>query len=176
MLKLRLLFSSLIIVIALFFSAISAATEKEYMLKAGFLYNFARFANWETPTYANGNFTMCSPDKAFIDIADSALTKRSIKKRPLINKHIKLNNSSLKQCDMVFITSKTYQDWIKTPSLTFQNILLVGESDGFIENNGHIRFFLSSGKVRFEISPKNLKSSGLTISSKVLRLARVVDS
>ena len=54
-------------------------------------------------------------------------------------------------------------------------ILLVGENDGFIESNGHIRFFLSSGKVRFEISPNNLKIDGLTMSSKVLRLARIVD-
>ena len=76
---------------------------------------------------------------------------------------------------MVFITSKTYANWKSTPNLTYKNILLVGENDGFIESNGHIRFFLSSGKVRFEISPNNLKIDGVTMSSKVLRLARIVD-
>jgi len=172
---LKLLLNGLLITLTLFFSANSAATEKEYMLKAGFLYNFARFANWVTPTYHNNNFTLCSPDKSFIDIADVALTKRNIQKRPLINKHISLEPNSIKLCDMVFITSKTYANWKSTPNLTYKNILLVGENDGFIESNGHIRFFLSSGKVRFEISPNNLKIDGLTMSSKVLRLARIVD-
>ena len=55
------------------------------------------------------------------------------------------------------------------------NIMVVGETDVFIQSGGHIRFFLSSGKIRFEIAPKQLKDAGITMSSKVLRLARVVD-
>ena len=65
---LKLLLNGLLITLTLFFSANSAATEKEYMLKAGFLYNFARFANWVTPTYHNDNFTLCSPDETFINV------------------------------------------------------------------------------------------------------------
>jgi hypothetical protein len=53
--------------------------------------------------------------------------------------------------------------------------MIVGETDGFIAAQGHIRFFLSSSKVRFEVAPSKLKKAGITMSSKVLRLARVVE-
>ncbi|GAA58389.1 hypothetical protein P20652_0243 [Pseudoalteromonas sp. BSi20652] len=160
--------------LVLLVSTNSFAVEKEYMLKAGFLYNFARFSQWQNPLDENTNFTLCSPDKNFVDIADTALNNRTVKGLPLVNKYITLDASSIKQCNMIFITSDTFEDWIKTELLIHKNILVVGENDEFIESSGHIRFFLSSGKIRFEIAPQNLKSDGITMSSKVLRLARVV--
>jgi hypothetical protein len=54
--------------------------------------------------------------------------------------------------------------------------MIVGETDNFIVQGGHIRFFLSGGKIRFEVSPDKLKLSGITMSSKVLRLGRVVNN
>jgi len=76
---------------------------------------------------------------------------------------------------MLFITSDTFAQWQKMMPLELKNIMVIGETDLFIENGGHIKFFLSSGKIRFEIAPKQLKDAGITMSSKVLRLARVVE-
>ncbi|EGI73629.1 putative transmembrane protein [Pseudoalteromonas distincta] len=145
------------------------------MLKAGFLYNFARFGHWDYHLESLNEFIICSPDKYFIDAANNALKSRTIKNLPLYNKLITLDEVTTSACNMLFITSDTFIEWQNITPLELKNVMLIGETDTFIENGGHIRFFLSSGKIRFEIAPKQLKDAGITMSSKVLRLARVVD-
>ncbi|MBB1450718.1 YfiR family protein [Pseudoalteromonas sp. SG43-1] len=174
MIKLRSLIHSSLITLTLL-SASVGAVEKEYMLKAGFLYNFARFGHWDYHLGSLNEFIICSPDKYFIDAANNALKNRTIKNLPLYNKLITLDEVTTSACNMLFITSDTFIEWQNITPLELKNVMLIGETDTFIENGGHIRFFLSSGKIRFEIAPKQLKDAGITMSSKVLRLARVVD-
>ena len=55
-------------------------------------------------------------------------------------------------------------------------ILTIGDTSGFAEQCGVINFYLSSGKVRFEINIEASRHENLQISSKLLRLARIVNS
>ncbi|MEH6817684.1 MAG: YfiR family protein [Pseudoalteromonas distincta] len=174
MIKLRSLIHRSLIALVLLSTSVDAV-EKEYMLKAGFLYNFARFGHWDSHLEPLDQFTICSPDKYFIDVANTALKNRTIKKLPLHNKLVTLDEVTTSACNMLFITSDTFIEWQNVTPLELKNVMLIGETDTFIENGGHIRFFLSSGKIRFEIAPQQLKDAGITMSSKVLRLARVVD-
>ncbi|ATC88433.1 MULTISPECIES: YfiR family protein [Pseudoalteromonas] len=174
MIKLRSLIHRSLIALVLLSTSVDAV-EKEYMLKAGFLYNFARFGHWDSHLEPLDQFTICSPDKYFIDVANTALKNRTIKKLPLHNKLVTLDEVTTSACNMLFITSDTFAQWQNITPLDLKNIMVIGETDSFIENGGHIRFFLSSGKIRFEIAPQQLKDAGITMSSKVLRLARVVD-
>jgi len=173
MFKLRSLIHSILIILTLFSVGVSAS-EKEYMLKAGFLYNFARFGSWEQPLDTFKKFTICSSDKYFIDVANVALKNRTIKSLPLYNKLITFDEPSLEGCNLLFVTSNTFEKWQSAKITNLKNIMVIGESDLFIEKGGHIKFFLSGGKIRFEIAPKQLKDANITMSSKVLRLARVV--
>lgn len=173
MFKLRSLIHSILINLTLF-SVCASAVEKEYMLKAGFLYNFARFGSWEQPLNSFKEFTICSSDEHFIEVANGALKNRTIKSLPLHNKLITFNEPSLKGCNLLFVTSNSFEKWQSAKITNLKNIMVIGESDLFIESGGHIRFFLSGGKIRFEIAPKQLKEANITMSSKVLRLARVV--
>lgn len=175
MLKSKSLIHRTLIIFVFLFSANCNAMEKEYMLKAGFLYNFARFSQWHSLPQKDNFFTLCSPDKHFIELANIVLKERIVKGLPLKNKHIALNDISNVSCDMLFITVNTIANWENLKVFPYDNIMVIGETEGFIKNGGHIRFFLSSGKIRFEIAPKKLKEVGITMSSKVLRLARVVD-
>jgi hypothetical protein len=159
----------------LLFSSQTYANNKEYELKAGFLYNFARFGQWQSYNETDAYFTLCSPDKNFITIADAVIAGRVVHSHTVKNKHTPLNTHDFNGCDMLFITANTYPTWKKNHSFRKKNTMLVGENNGFIQQGGHIRFFLSGGKVRFEISPTHLKNAGLTMSSKVLRLARLVE-
>jgi len=51
---------------------------------------------------------------------------------------------------------------------------MAGEQAGFLENGGHINFVPGKGKVRFEINLAAAKRHGLTIRSKLLRVAKRV--
>ena len=55
-------------------------------------------------------------------------------------------------------------------------ILTVGDTPGFAEQCGVINFYLKNGKVRFEINVEASRRENLKISSKLLRLARIVNS
>lgn len=165
----------ILLCLLLFKSTSALAVQKEYVLKAGFLYNFARFGQWQITSDTTAPFAICSPDKQFIDIANAALEGRKVHTRQLINKHIELDTQTTNNCDIVFITDNTYTAWQSLKAYNVNNVMLVGETDGFIEQGGQIRFFLSSGKIRFEVAPSKLKEAGITMSSKVLRLARVVE-
>ena len=55
-------------------------------------------------------------------------------------------------------------------------MLWVGESERYVERGGAIGFFLDGQKVRFEINPKAARRAGLTVSSRLLRVARIAGS
>lgn len=174
MLKMKTLLLSLLILQVLLYSMSAYANEKEYRLKAGFLYNFARFGQWQDTLTQNENFTLCSPSQNFIDVAIVTLKDRSIKNLPIKLRLVLPDKEILEACNMLFITSEMEVSWQDEQLTSYKNIMLVGEAETFIDNGGQIRFFLTGGKIRFEISPQRLSDAGISMSSKVLRLARIV--
>ena len=56
-----------------------------------------------------------------------------------------------------------------------KHILLVGDVDGFLDLGGAVRFVLENNNVRLVIAHKAAAREGLTISAKLLQIARVVD-
>ncbi|MBQ4891547.1 YfiR family protein [Shewanella sp. MMG014] len=162
----------------LFSSQSAAAAEQEYALKAGFLYNFARYGEWHDSALSPDKFVICSPDALFTETAKSVLNQRSVDKRPITIRHIQFELEQVNQCQLLFISSASLSDWLswqKQQDYIAENTMVVGESKGLIEAGGHIRFFIASGKIRFEVSPQQLQQSGITMSSKVLRLGRVLE-
>lgn len=53
-------------------------------------------------------------------------------------------------------------------------VLLVGESEGFAARGGVINLYTEDGRIRFEINRKAAERRGLRLSSRLLRLARLV--
>jgi hypothetical protein len=54
-------------------------------------------------------------------------------------------------------------------------VLTIGESQNFTDNGGIIRFSLEDRKVRFEINAAAAERARLQVSSKLLKLAKVVN-
>lgn len=152
------------------------AIETENALKAGFLFNFARYSEWSRAQDTQTEFVLCSPDKHFIDVASAVLAKRMVNHLPIHSIIVNLTETDLSQCQVLFITSDTLSLWQSAELTPLNNIMVVGETEDFIEQGGHIRFFLSGGKIRFEVSPAKLTQANINMSSKVLRLGRVVDN
>jgi len=55
-------------------------------------------------------------------------------------------------------------------------ILTIGDTAGFAGQCGIVNFYQQSGKVRFEVNIEASRRENLQISSKLLRLARIVNS
>jgi hypothetical protein len=54
-------------------------------------------------------------------------------------------------------------------------ILIIGEWPGFARNGGMINFYLEKEKVRFEVNRQAITTAGLSISSDLLNLSRIVE-
>ena len=55
-------------------------------------------------------------------------------------------------------------------------VLIVGEDTGFAEQEGMINFFIVKNKIHFEINKNKTERAGLKISSRLLKLSRIVSA
>ena len=151
----------------------------EYSLKAQYLERFTRFIDW--PDGSN----VFDPSKPFVIaiIGDNPFdpylkklaAEGTIKGKPVeiwFVDHIQ----QIGEPDMLFISTSQNKHIDKI--LTFTRgkaILTISESPGFAARGVHINFYLKNEYVRFEVNPNALRRSGLTPSSKFLRLAKIVE-
>ena len=155
-----------------------AALKLEYKLKAGFLFNFAKFVAW--PTNAPGAAGLLRvgvlDDGPVYPIMVSELANKQVDGRTIEVVRCR-QAEELKQCAMVFITraesgrfKELKQAVAGTPLLT------VGEFEGFAARGGCINFVRRGDNVRFEVNLEAVERAGLKISSKLSSIAIVVPS
>lgn len=143
----------------------------EYRVKAAYLYNFVRYVEWPEPL--KGPLTICvAGQNPFGTVLEDLVRNERVRGIPLRTEVVP---GPVDHCNVVF-TPKTsnVQAYLKaaagTPTLT------VGETRGFIEQGGLINFVLDRGNVRFEINRSGAERSRLRFSSRLLQLARIVES
>ncbi|MBN2314039.1 MAG: YfiR family protein [Sedimentisphaerales bacterium] len=171
--------------------------DKEYQIKAAFLYNFIKFVDWpkEKDAETENPITI-----GIIGSGDLVKAFDVIKGKKIENRNISIQYFT----DYEKLTRQNSTDdpqWDKTmdalkvchvlmfcvcDSGRLQNsdqivkalkelpILTVGEADGFLESGGIINFIKQDEKIRFEINNAVAKKAKLTIRSKLLRLAKKV--
>ena len=83
----------------------------------------------------------------------------------------------VKTCHILFISQSEAGrlDQIFS-SLKDRKILTVGDTEGFAQRGGIVRFLTEKNKIRLRINLDAAKAASLTISSKSLRAAEVVGS
>jgi hypothetical protein len=156
-----------------------AADDLEYQVKAAFLYNFAKFVEWPPDAFegAGDPVTFCVVGAdPFGEVLDTVVEGESLAGRRL-TVHRTRDLGELRDCHVVFVprSERGRQERI-LDFLRNRSVLTVGEADGFLTGGGMIRFVLEQNKVRFDISLEATESSGLKMSSKLLRLARKIYS
>lgn len=161
----------------------SAATEsggkvaQEYDLKAVFLYNFARFVEWPPEAFSTPNapITICvlgddpfGPSLYQI-VEDEVVGNHSVTARRC------RDVSEADGCHILFIARSEADHLTRILSqVSGKSILTVGENDGFAKASGMIRFVLAGNRVRLRINVDAARAAKLTISSKLLRQAEIV--
>lgn len=153
------------------FSGAAAQPSTEYRIKAAFLYNFTRFVTWPANPAGESGFTLCVlGDDPFGNLLDT-LAGKSVNNMPLEVRHPG-NLALLEQCKLVFISEAAIGQIGDAVELLHElPVLTVSDVRGFTELGGIIEFRIISNKVRFDINLSAAKSSGLSISSKLLSLA-----
>ena len=151
-----------------------AFDERE--VKAVFLLNFAQFVDWPASAFASPESPVVIGvlgNDPFGRLLDEVVVGEVVKGRKLSVVRFR-RVEDVKSCHVLFISpseAPQYEHIMMT--LGSQPTLTVGETANFTAR-GMIRFLTESNRIRLEVNVDAAKTAGLTISSNLLRAARIV--
>ena len=157
------------LVLAVTLSAASAdnSISKLNKLKASYLLNFMTFIDWPS-TPENNPYTplsICLQDATPFDpFLRNLITIKPEPKRELYVTAL----SAATHCDLTYFYS--------TPAgknSVVEGSVVVLSSDRVSQKDAAIIFYLNNDKLRFEIVMSNVRKSGVTISSELLKIAKI---
>src|SRR4030081_23213 len=154
-----------------------SSVSSEYLIKAGFIYNFANLVQWPSNAFAQPDSPIVIGilgEDPFGTILDRVLEGKKVNGRAFRVKRLRAV-PDLKECHIVFVSSSEMSRLAEAIHLVKgMPMLTIGESSGFARRGGIINLILEDNKVHFEVNVEAAKEADLNISSRLLALARIV--
>src|SRR5258706_14197193 len=154
-----------------------SSVSSEYLIKAGFIYNFANLVQWPANAFAQPDSPIVIGilgEDPFGTVLDAVLAGKRVNGREFLVKRLK-SIVDLKECHILFVSSSEIAHSTEAIHLVKgMPILTIGEIPGFAKRGGIINLVLEDNKVHFEVNVEAAKEADLTISSRLLALARIV--
>jgi YfiR/HmsC-like len=160
-----------------------ASDSSEYLVKAGFIYNFAKFVEWPSTAFAEPDSPIVIGvlgTDPFGDIINRVVEGKKIGARGFVIRRFKWSkelkdSKDFKECRILFVSSSEKMHFEEiVEAVKGLPILTVGETPGFAERGGMIRLMLEDNRVRFEVNVDAAHDGNLNISSRLLTLARII--
>jgi hypothetical protein len=172
-----------VIIVCLFIGTSSPAHSQalygpEYEVKAGFIYNFAKFVEWPDGSFHNdsNSFTIgVISNHSESDVFFSLDGKTVGGKKVVVKKYEQVKGNPLEHCHILFIDF-TDPALIREGLMKVKDrsVLTVGQAAGFTKEGGIINFFTEKGSLRFEVNLGAAERSKLRLSSQLLMSAEIV--
>jgi len=159
--------------------AAQAARPSEYQVKAVFLFNFAQFVDWPPEAVADSQAPLTIGvlgENPFGDVLDATVRGERRGARSFVVRRYQ-RVEDIKICDILFI-SRPEGDRPEgvLADLKRRPILTVSDADGFAEHGGMIGFVTDRNRIRLKINLGVVQAAHLTISSKLLRVAEIINA
>jgi hypothetical protein len=145
----------------------------EYAIKAAFVFKFGKFVKWPNELLENSNeFILCIVGETTqYKSTFMKLNGKKIQGKTVIVKLVE-STEDIDYCHIAFFTNYKKKKISKILStLMSRGTLTVGEIEGFAAKGGMINFVRKERRIGFEINVEAAESAGLTISSKLVRVA-----
>lgn len=133
-------------------------------LRAAIVYNIVRFV--EFPVDGSSRLDMCIVRGADGATHLAALQGQRVGSRTIVARLVDLVPTG--GCDVVYLGRANATE---TARASRRGVLLMGEAPSFITSGGTVGLVRMGKQIRFEINTRNARNAGLSISSKLLRLA-----
>lgn len=149
-----------------------AAPIPEYQLKSAFIYNFATFIDW--PKGMGNSLTLC------VAVPDDAINYFSaLEGKPVGSMKVSVRrltqDDSAEGCRILFVAeseSGSFEDWLS--EVDDEQVLTVAESEGWLNKGVVMDLMIQDKRVVFDVNLDAARGEGITINSRLLRLARKV--
>lgn len=152
--------------------------NREYSIKATFLYHFSSYITWPPDALPAKDqpfvIAIFYADPFGVALDEIARTK-TVAGRPIVIRRV-TTPKELTGCHIVFIPRNTPAEHqaLALSTTSGAAVLVVGESDDFIQRGGGAQFFVEGNKVRFAFRADVAEGGKLKISSKLLSLAKII--
>ena len=161
---------TLITFVSLFWSATGhAELNKLDKLKAAYLFNFSKYISWPAESFEDEKapINLClQATKEFVDFTRELTHNRTVgQAKRVVNV---IDGNDLGHCHIRYLTSEAHTLLPDT-----QNTLVVSSDKGLNIPQTSIWFFREGSKLRFEIDLSKARNLNLSISSELLKLARI---
>jgi hypothetical protein len=152
--------------------------EIEYQIKASFVYTVAKFVDWPQGAFPSDGAPLTlgvlAEDEAVSDAIAAALKGKRVHDRPLVVRHIP-DARRARDCQILYVGGgRAAADAGVLGQIAAPGVLTVGEGRTFARQGGILSLTLQESMVQFEVNIEAAQKAGLVISSKILRLGRVV--
>lgn len=164
---------------ALPFSTLQAQVPSpEYQVKAVFLYNFTQFVTWPDDAFNSETDPLIIGvvgKDPFGDYLDETVRNETVGQHPLVVKRFN-TLAEVTPCHLLYINlpERGMQQVLNT--LNTKNTITVGDTENFANSGGAIQFYMEENKIRIRVNLATVKKNNLVISSKLLRLADIVEN
>ena len=162
--------------------------DREYEIKAAYLYNFGLYVQWPNSpaqgTDENIAIGVLGKDP-FGPHLDRIAEAKTIEGKKIVVYRFK-SMDQYRPCHILYVAARTVEgekeerpeDRLAAVLRKTRGapVLLVGDTEGFAQKGVMINFYIEENRVKFEMNPDAAKRAGLQISSKLLKLGKIVPS
>lgn len=156
-----------------------SAPNREYQIKAVFLFNFTRFVDWPQTAFQNQQapLLICVlGEDPYGKNLDEVVEGETAHGHPLAVSRLG-GVEEAAHCHILYVSGSEQPRFREIhAALNGRPVLTVGDTPEFIGSGGIVRFETVAGKIRLSINLEAAKRAGLTFSSKLLRSADIVSS
>ena len=151
----------------------------EYVVKAGFLFNFAKYVEWPAEAFEKAETPITIGivgSDPFGEGLEKTLKNKTVRNRSFVIVRFP-ERSALQRCHILFIP-RTERDNVREILKHVQSwpVLTVGEDEGFSRAGGTTNILIENEKPRLEVNPDAAEKARLTIDPKLLKVAAIVRS
>jgi hypothetical protein len=161
---------------AVFRGVAQTGTQHEYELKAGVLYHIIEYVEWPKSALSNTPPAIEIGLIGEIPFAEAleVLSGKTVQGRELIVKRVS-DPQAAAQCQVLFIGASEKPRVAEiVAQLKDRPILTVGEIEGFAEQGGMVNLLAGPNRIVMEINREVANKARLSMSSQLLKLAKVV--
>jgi YfiR/HmsC-like len=159
--------------------AAQSSAIPEYRVKATFLFQFTQFVDWPRDAFSSPQTPLVIGifgEDPFGSFLDDTVRDEKANGHPLaVERYRKLDD--INNCHVLFVSrSEATRITDIVAALKGRRTLVVGDINGFADRGGMIQFVTEENKIHLRINLAATKAANLTISSKLLRPATVINS
>lgn len=148
----------------------AAEPVPENLMKATYLYNFAVFTEW--PAHTGDTFNLCVLGQDTYGLALDSIEGKKVNGQRILVTRLS-NLSAIRSCQLLFVSEQQMPN-MKHILDTLNNapVLTVTDTATSSQSGAMIALSLEDRHLTFEVNLEQVRRSQLTISSKMLQLAK----